>query len=437
MALIGWFLRIQGHVVTTSIVLMLMFSISMAAPVSSVNQEHENGMNIILMIGDGMGFEQVKLARWVEKGVDGQLVMESLPFNSSVTTHSADSSITDSAASATAIATGVKTDNGVISKDPDGHNLETILELAQRLDKSTGVISTCYIQHATPAAFMTHINDRNSYNTITKQIIDSANVDVLLGGGLHYFSNANITTMQDKGYSFVQNLSEMNMVSEGKLFGIFSDFHMDYELNRELTVIPSLAQMTNKSLELLSQDTDGFFLMVEGGRIDHAGHDNNKVQNALDTIAFDKAVEVALHYTVTHDDTMLIVTADHETGGLIVNSNTLDSTLPSDENTEEEKRQLRADRVDQIDVTWSSSGHTAVNVPIYGYGSIFDDMSNEVLDNTDIFQLMVSFYPQAPPLPTTTITEYTPDLVSLLPYVVAGSVLVAVVVITIAWRRRI
>lgn len=422
-----------------SISLLVLLVLIPATPIVSYGYQADSnlddGLGIILMIGDGMGFEQVKLARWVEVGEDGELFMDKLSFNSSVTTHSASSDITDSAASATAIATGVKTNNGIISQDPSGQNLETILEIAQRLNKSTGVVSTCYLQHATPAAFMTHVNNRNSYNTINNQIVNSADVDVLLGGGNAYFSTADITTMESTGYSIAYTLSDMNTIGTGKILGLFSSYHMDYELDRDTVTTPSLAEMTNKSLNLLDQDPEGFFLMVEGGRIDHAGHDNNKTRNALDTIAFDQAVGVALNYVKANDDTILIVTADHETGGLTVVSNTLGSTLPSEENTEGENRQLRVDRVNDVEVTWSSSGHTATNVPLLCYGSVFDGMTERVFDNTEIFDIMASYFPTPSSLSTTTTTP-PPETIDLVPYLVIGTISIVAIVVIFVMRRR-
>ncbi|MFW9795304.1 MAG: alkaline phosphatase, partial [Candidatus Thorarchaeota archaeon] len=318
----------------------------------------EEPLRIILMIGDGMGYEHVELARLVEFGEGGALAMQQLTWNATVTTQAENNPVTDSAAAATAIATGEKTYSHHVGMDSTGQSLETILEYAQSLNKSTGVVSTCRIVDATPASFMTHVIDRYYFESIVSQIM-SSDVDVLLGGGLEYFSPENLTTMESKGYSVTLNRTEMLNITSGRIFGLFADVHMDYEFDRNFTATPSIAEMTNKSLELLTSDPDGFFLMVEGGKIDLAAHDDDKVRNALDTIAFDKAVQVAIDYVNEHSNTILIVTADHETEGLVVLSNNLTSELPGSLSTEEEKRVLRAERATNVTVDWTATYHTA------------------------------------------------------------------------------
>ncbi|MFX1605322.1 MAG: alkaline phosphatase, partial [Promethearchaeota archaeon] len=336
--------------------------------VDMANLATDEPLSIILMIGDGMGYEHVKLARLVEFGENGSLVMQDSDWNASVTTHSADAAVTDSAAAATAIATGNKTNNGFVSLSPSLVSLETILEFAQFQNKSTGIVATSQLTHATPACFMTHIDNRNNYTEIARQIVEEANVDVLLGGGLDHFIGSQISTMIANGYSVIFNRTELAGISSGKVLGLFSNSHMDYEYDRNYDVQPSIAEMTSKSIEILSQDSDGFFLMVEGSRIDHAAHAEDKFRNALDTIAFDKAVDVALNYVENNINTILIVTADHETEGLVVLSHNLNSELPDDLVLEENKRTLRFARVNNVTVDWTATYHTDWPVPLFCYG---------------------------------------------------------------------
>jgi len=361
-------------------------------------------LSIILMIGDGMGYEHVELARLVEVGESGSLNMHDSDWNVSVVTHSANAAITDSAAAGTTIATGYKTNNGYIAVSPELAPLETILEFAQTLNKSTGVVSTCRIVDATPASFMTHTESRYNREEMAIQIVEEADVDVLLGGGLDYFNSAQISTMIANGYSVVYNRTELASVTSGKVFGLFADVHMDYEYDRDFSVQPSIAEMTNKSIELLSPDSDGFFLMVEGGRIDLAAHADDQIRNALDTIAFDEAVAIALDYVEDHNNTILIVTADHETEGLMVLSNNLSSELPADLFSEEDKRTLRAERADNVTVNWTASYHTDWPVPLFGYGTPFVELQdNCTIDNTEIFTLMKDYYLGNP----LNVVEYT------------------------------
>ena len=420
----------------------------------------EEPLNIILMIGDGMGFNHVELARLVEVGEHGSLIMQDSDWNASMTTHSADAAVTDSAASGTAIATGYKTNRGYVGINPSLTDLESIVEYAQTQNKSTGIVSTCRLVDATPASFMTHVDSRYDFTEIARQIVEEADVDVLLGGGSDYFTGTQISTMISNGYSVVYNRNELAAVTSGRVFGLFDSVHMDYEYDRNFAVQPSIAEMTNKSIELLSQDSDGFFLMVEGGRIDLAAHDEDKVRNALDTIAFDKAVGIALDYVENHSNTLLIVTADHETEGLVVMSYDLNNELPADLLSEEDRRTLRAERVSNVTVDWTATYHTDWPVPVYGFGNAFENMTLDVLiDNTDIHSLMMDFYlgndlneteftpvttPTSPTQPTTGTGSTTPTPTStpgpsletyLLLVGSVGIIIIVLAVVLIAKRR--
>ncbi|MHA1960322.1 MAG: alkaline phosphatase [Candidatus Thorarchaeota archaeon] len=392
----------------------------------SVSQD-EGPFNIILMIGDGMGPEHVKLGRWVEVGPNGRLVMEQLPFSANVTTYSADSNVTDSSAAATAMATGVKTNNGFVAIDPDNTTLETILEIAQSFGRATGVVTTTTIQHGTPASFMTHVQNRNNFSEITRQIIESANVDVLLGGGNRYFSDDQIDAMVAAGYTYVDNRSEMHAVSVGKVLGLFSYGHMADERYRDYDRTPSLAEMTSKSIEILSQDPQGFFLMIEGGKIDHAAHSNHKADTALELIAFDNAVEVALQYVSSHPNTILIVTADHETGGLSIIDQNLNETLPSSRSEESDRRQLRIERAFDVAVDFANTSHSATNVPLYWTGDVFNE-SISIIDNTGIFDAIHTYI-----LNTSDDIITEPPLPLAIP--IAATIIAAIAVVIVYIRR--
>ena len=387
-----------------------------AQPQSQYTSAGDSDPSIILMIGDGMGYEHVELTRLVEKGESGNLSMQQLTWNASAATYSANQAITDSAASATALATGVKTNNGMIGMDPDEQVLENILEYAQDLNKSTGVITTVTVYHATPACFMAHTDSRYNYDDIVSQIVNTANVDVILGGGSGQFSSSQLSTMASNGYAVVDNRNNMLDVVSGKLLGLFDTSYMPEEIDRDYTTTPSLLEMTNQSLHILSQDPDGFFLMVEGGQIDFAGHDNDRVGVALETIEFDKAVARAVEYVDSNPNTILIVTADHETGGLTVVSNTLSDVLPSTFGLEADRRSHRIDRANNVTTTWSTTGHTDTDVPIFAYGSAFTGLpENYTINNIDIYTLMKDYYDgnplnvtqYEPPEPTTTTTTTT------------------------------
>ena len=309
-----------------------------------------NEVSVILMIGDGMGFDHVKLARMVEVGENGFLNLDTLPYKGDVTTMDVDGMITDSAASATAMATGNKTTNSYISVSPSEVILKTILEYADEFGLSSGVLSTVQVDHATPAAFYSHVNNRNSYTEIQNQLISNAIVEIIMGGGKNRFSTSELEDIISKGYKLIENRSQLFETDSEKIFGLFSGIDLPYEQDRDRELIPSLAEMTNKTINILSRDTDGFFLMVEGGKIDWAAHANYAANVALEAIEFDKAVKVALDYVDSHDNTILIVTADHETGGLDVGANTLSTLLPSPLNSDETNEQIRINRTNNISI---------------------------------------------------------------------------------------
>ena len=345
--------------------------------------------NVIFLIGDGMGPEQVKAGGMYAWGAAGTLSFESFPYNGELTTYSANASITDSAAAATALATGFKVNNGVISIAlPGDHSeLETLLEYSQTLDKSTGLVTTTYMAHATPAAFGAHEPSRSNYSQIANDYLTQTRPNVLFGGNSYMggASGAGYTVATDAAGMFALDTEAEAMVS-----GQFGSGYMPYEYDG-LGVLPHLSEMTAVALDLLDKDPDGFFLMVEGGRIDHAGHLSNSDPDKTaymvwEVIEFANAVQEAIDWAAGRTDTLIIVTADHETGGLTVTGNNGQYEYPS--------------------VTWSSTGHTAANVPVYAWG-VNAELISGVMDNTDMFGVVTAtISPKASnPSPTDTATD--------------------------------
>ncbi|MFW9830997.1 MAG: alkaline phosphatase [Candidatus Thorarchaeota archaeon] len=273
--------------------------------------------NIILMIGDGMGWGQLNATLKVLSPSDN-LTIEELTYLGDVETSSLNEIVTDSAAAGTALATGNRTNNAIVAMTPDGEILTSILETAEELGKSTGIVTTTRLTHATPATFGAHVMSRNFESSIASQLINKE-IEVLLGGGMMYFSSL-LGQATSNGYHIVENRTELlSSVNEDYLLGPFTSSHMAYESIRDPFVEPHIAEMTNISLQILDRNANGFFLMVEGGKIDLACHDWDIGNTTSDTIAFDEAVKIAYEFTQQNDRTLLIVTADHETGGLIVN----------------------------------------------------------------------------------------------------------------------
>ncbi|MHA1945105.1 MAG: alkaline phosphatase [Candidatus Hodarchaeales archaeon] len=375
------------------IILLMVFIPKSALVSSNISldlRSHNSGINevsVILMIGDGMGFDHVKLARWVEVGVDGNLTMDTLPYKGDMTTMDVDGLITDSAAAATAMSTGNKTSDLHLSVSHSGQILKTILEYADEFGLSSGLLTTTMVDHATPAAFYSHSESRYYYDEIGDQLISDAIVDIIMGGGKNRFVGSELEDIVSQGYELIENRSQLYGTDSERIFGLLSATDLPYEQDRDREITPSLAEMTNKTIDVLSKDNDGFFLMVEGGKIDWAGHANNAVDVALETIEFDKAIKVALDYVESHDNTILIITADHETGGLDIGSNTLTTTLPSSLNSDEWNEQLRINRTNNISTSFSIDDHTSENVPFYMYGKNLAVYNDTTIDNTNIFDI--------------------------------------------------
>jgi alkaline phosphatase len=335
--------------------------------------------NIILMIGDGMGLTQINATRIHAVGPDGFLHIDRMPVVGFIRTHAADDLITDSASSATAYATGVKTNNRLISVTPTGERLYTVLEGARDRDKSTGLIATSAITSATPACFAAHVKSRRNDRKIAKHLIENR-VNVILGGGKYFFVPDPADTKNEHpnliergtnmGYTFIENREELMNVETDYLLGLF---HM--ESLSTFDPEPSIAEMTQKAIDILSKDTDGFFLMVEGSQIDSACHSNEPAYTIRQMLLFDQAIEVAMNYAIADQNTLVIITADHETGGMSINGGDLDGS--------------------ELKCRWTSIGHTGVNVPIFAYGP-HAEMFMGLHDNTYVGFSIASLFKISP-----------------------------------------
>jgi alkaline phosphatase len=273
--------------------------------------------NVILLIGDGMGPAQVTLGRLAGPGVHEGLALEKTTYVGLVKTYSSNALVTDSAAAATAYSTGRKTKNHVIGRGPDGGDLEVLSEWCQKHKKAVGLVTTTAVTHATPASFAAHCEDRGNDKKIVEDYLNSG-VDLFFGGGLVYFPEAVQKQFRDKGWSFLRNRADFLDCREGPVIGLFADRHMDYEVDRDRAVQPSLEEMALKALQLLKDRKEGFFLMIEGGRIDMACHGHDAAAMVKDLVAFDLAVATALAFAERDGNTLVLVTADHATGGLAI-----------------------------------------------------------------------------------------------------------------------
>ena len=356
------------------------------------------------MVADGMGLAHVTAARIFKNGPDGEsLYLETLPTIGYQRTHSASDSLTDSAAAASAWANGEKFNNGEISchdDDQDGRcepaPSPTILEIAKAKGKATGLVVTSTVTHATPAAFGSHVPSRRCEKEIARQYIQVTEVDVILGGGRKKFKSTEkqadacgtfgdfIADAERKGYQIVYTKKALDGVvakRSRKILGLFAPkgktperFRLYPEEHYEAEE-PTLPQMTAAALETVEKDEDGFFLLVEGSQIDWASHRNDIAYQIGETLAFDEAVKVVLDWISEKPNrrqkTLIIISADHETGGFAISS----------------ARGRKYKRGDIVDHGWTGTGHTAEDMLIWSQGPGSQYLGRAV-DNTDLYRVM-------------------------------------------------
>jgi len=283
--------------------------------------------NVILFISDGCGPASFTMARDFQRVLfgDPDLTLDALQVGG-VHTFASDSRVTDSAASATAYACGVKTYNGAIGVDTLRQPVATLVEAAEARGLATGLVATSRITHATPAAFAAHVPNRAMEGAIADQALEQG-IDVLMGGGWSFFVPADsggsrtdarnlIREAGASGYQVVLDREAFDKPLRAPVLALFTRDHMSYEIDRDPAQEPSLAEMTTRAIDLLKGDPDGFFLMVEGSRIDHAAHGNDAAGHLHDIFAFDEAVAAALAFAQENGETLIVSTSDHETGGL-------------------------------------------------------------------------------------------------------------------------
>jgi len=311
-------------------------SIAMIAPsvVFANSKEYGKAKNVIMMIPDGMSIEALTTARWMT--AEKKFVLDDLATGL-VRTNNANTPIADSAPAGTAMATGIKTESpfvgayptkggmpGAENIDPEKAKqpIANVLEGAERTGRSTGIVSTSNIQHATPADFTAHHPDRNNYEDLGEQQVYQ-NMEVVLGAGSKYLSKDSrkdgedlISEIKNKGYDYVTTRDEMNASKGDKIWGLFEEKSFPYEVDRDKEKHPSLAEMTKKAIDLLSKNDKGFFLMVEGSEVDWAAHANDPVALVNEIKAFDDAVKVAKDFADSNEDTVIVIATDHGTGGI-------------------------------------------------------------------------------------------------------------------------
>ncbi|WP_342387795.1 alkaline phosphatase [Salinicoccus bachuensis] len=419
------------------------------------DQDTDTPKNVIYLIGDGMGVTYNTAYRYYKNGGFSEDMVDTefdhhLVGQQKTHPHDEEENITDSAASATAMATGSKTYNNAIAVDHELNELETALEVAKASGKSTGLVATSEITHATPASFGAHDESRHNHADIAddyfdERINDQMKVDVLLGGGIEYFEREDrnlIEEFQNEGYDFVDSAQEMQQSQNSQLLGLFSEGGLPKKWDRT-EEIPSLESMTQTALDTLGQNDEGFFLMVEGSQIDWAGHANDIAGAMSEMEDFEAAFAAAIDFAEEDGETLVVTTADHNTGGFslgldgeynwnaeplhemhrtpefiteeILETEDIHGTLDAYIDwafTSEEIGALEealllptADRYGEIEgiikeavdkrtfTGWTTSGHTGEDVNVYAYGPGKDNFQG-LTDNIEHGDLIKSFMAQ-------------------------------------------
>ena len=320
--------------------------------------------NIIFLIGDGMGVSQVFAGLTANKG---RLYLENCKYIGFSKTSSGDNYITDSAAGGTALSAGVKTYNGAIGVDMNKNPVKTILEEASEKGLATGLVSSSAITHATPASFISHQESRSSYEDIAADFLKT-DIDVFIGGGLDHFNKRKdgrnlVDELKTKGYQIETDMQKIKKVKKGKLAGFTAQVH-NPRMNERGNMLPDA---TETAINILSNNDKGFFLMVEGSQIDWGGHAASTIYIVEDMLDFDQVIGQALKFAAKDKETLVIVTADHETGGMAITGGSMENGI--------------------VQAAFPTGEHTAVMVPVFSYGPGAKEFIG-IMENTEIHAKM-------------------------------------------------
>lgn len=325
--------------------------------------------NVICMIGDGMGLAHIYAAITVS---DKPLNIERCDVTGLQKTYSADSYITDSAAGGTALATGNKTNNGSVGVDARGNRVYSILQIAENNGLATGLIVTSSLTDATPASFVAHQSSRDSLEDIAKDYLKT-DIDLFIGGGYDNFvkrsDGMNLAdSLKLRGYEVDTSMNMIVKSNAAKLAGFIAPLDPPFRLAGRGDM---LSQATGKAIKILNKNPKGFFLMIEGSQIDWAAHNNSADTLIQEILDFDKAIGVALDFAQNNGNTLVVITADHETGGVTITDGDMKNK--------------------NVKIDFSTSGHSAVMVPVYAYGPGSGKFTG-IYDNTWIFKKILSSF---------------------------------------------
>lgn len=429
----------------------------------SVEQNNPQAKNIIMMIPDGQSVTDTTLARWYKGGTP--LAVDEMACGL-VRTYSSDAAIADSAPAGTAYATGFKSHTGFVGVLPDRNTMPgmkplaetdkrkpvaSILEAAQLLGKGTGLIATSEIMHATPADFSAHDPSRKNYDNLSEQEVYQ-DIDVVLGSGEYYLKPEGrkdgenlVNELKKMGYDYITTPDEMKNTQSLKIWGMFAPKDLAYEMDRDKSKQPSIAEMTRKAIDTLNKNENGFFLLVEGSKVDWASHANDPIGIISDTLAYDDAIKVALDFAKQDGNTVVISVTDHGNGGMTIGNKATDNNYDKQplevfieplkkasrtgegveklfnadmSNVKEVMAQyygitdLTAEEIEEIknteagsmnytvgpmiskraNIGWTTNGHTGEDIPLYIYAPQNCRKLGGVVENTDIANYMAELF---------------------------------------------
>ncbi|MBQ8045638.1 MAG: alkaline phosphatase [Bacteroidales bacterium] len=323
--------------------------------------------NIIFMVGDGMGVAQVYTSIVAMKGQSNFERFKHVGFSK---TYSYSDYTTDSGAGGTALFTGHKVNNKAIAMSPDGKPLTTLLEKAQEYGMKTGFVVSTIVNCATPSATYAHVSNRNHFDSITYQLSVS-DIDFFSGGFSQYFNKTNrkdglspIDTLIKRGFDIVYTIEDMEKSEAPRIGALLTDgYPAKYPERGDI-----LGRGVAKAIEHLNNTDEGFVLMVEGSQIDYGGHDTSISKLTAEVVEFDKVIGMVLDFAIKDGETLVIVTADHETGGLTLPNGNINSGLS--------------------EAIFTTTNHTGVMVPIFAYGPGAENFAG-IMQNTDIYDKIV------------------------------------------------
>ena len=343
-----------------SFAILLSLSVLYSCKEKEAEVKAPEAVNVIYMIGDGMSLPEI-YATMLATGDD--LVFSQFPYSGIVKTKSASNDITDSAAAGTALACGSKTRNGMIGVTPDSIPMPSILDVLSEQGKSTGIVVTCYATHATPAAFYAKVPSRKQYEDIAEQMMNCDKLNLMIGGGRWHFNQREdgrnlLEEMEQKGWTVYDTLANIDVTNK-KYAVLVEEEHLPAISERG----DFLPRGVKTALETLDGSENGFFLMVEGSQIDFACHANDSAFMVDEVKDFSDAIQVAMDYAKTHENTLLVVTADHETGGLTLRDPNGHYSNPG--------------------TAFSTGSHTCLPVMVFAYGPGAEQFTSW-MENSDL-----------------------------------------------------